>query len=143
VVEVEDNSNSSRGVTRFSQGETVHRRCLCLCSGPLGRRQESRLHPGSKRQKTYLCNIAIWVGSRIPVNFYNHSLHELREFREGQPVFWALARKLRHFQKRITTKFFREHTSKTLPSTFSCHAGIPWPVSKLWVGSPDSGCCQT
>jgi hypothetical protein len=34
-------------------------------------------------------------------------------------------------------------TSKTLPSTFSCHAGIPWPVSKLWVESPVSGCCHT
>ena len=35
------------------------------------------------------------------------------------------------------------HTSKTLPSIFSCHAGIPWPVSKLWAGSPVSGCCHT
>lgn len=33
-------------------------------------------------------------------------------------------------------------TSKILPSILSCHAGIPWPVSKLWVGSPVSGCCH-
>ena len=117
VVEVEDDSNSCRCITSLAQGETIHRRCLCLCPGPLGHRQQSHPHPEPQRQKTYLRNISIRVGSRIPVNFHNHSLDELREFWEGEPVFRALARKLRHFQNRKTPWLSQHPPLKLYPQS--------------------------